>query len=71
MRQQDRAGLGLRPFTCTWPGCSYAAVKQQNVDRHYLSHERKRPYQCTWSDCSYATTTQQQAAAMPRRGSST
>ena len=60
MREQDRAGLELRPFTCTWPGCSYAATTQQNLDTHYRKHTGERPHKCTWLGCSYAAATKQQ-----------
>ena len=27
-RENDRAGLELRPFACTWPGCDYTTSRK-------------------------------------------
>ena len=57
MREQDRVGLELRPYKCTWEGCSYATTTQHNLDTHHLKHTGEKPYKCVWPGCSYAAAT--------------
>lgn len=48
-------GTAQRPFTCKFPGCSYAASQRRYLSEHERVHSGARPYRCPWEGCNYAS----------------
>ena len=48
-------GTAQRPFTCKFPGCTYAASQRRYMSEHERVHSGARPYRCPWEGCNYAS----------------
>ncbi|EMD40479.1 hypothetical protein CERSUDRAFT_91210 [Gelatoporia subvermispora B] len=40
--------LDLRPYACTWPGCTRAFPQSAALKNHFNTHTGKKPYRCAW-----------------------
>jgi len=44
----------VRPFHCSFSGCTYKASKPRYLREHERVHTGERPYKCPWAGCTYA-----------------
>ena len=44
----------MRPFHCSFSGCTYKASKPRYLREHERVHTGERPYKCPWVGCTYA-----------------
>ena len=49
----------IRPWKCTYPGCTHKAKTKPNLGQHMEIHEnmRKKPHACKYYECGFRTTT--------------
>ena len=54
--EEGGGGSVRRRFTCSFPGCSYAATVRCNLLAHNRTHTGERPFPCSFPGCPYSAT---------------
>lgn len=54
-RSKTKGGGARAIFSCTHPGCGYAASQRRYLKEHVRTHTGNKPYKCGWPGCDYAS----------------